>query len=82
VPEVMPKQEVPRRGKGHGGAGVARVGLLHCVHGQDPDRVDGQAGHPGLGKDEGVGAGPDLGHGLGVGVWGQPTTRFRSRSGT
>ena len=33
-------EEVGKRGVGHGGAGVARIGLLHTVHGEGADGVD------------------------------------------
>src|SRR5262249_27160062 len=38
--EALP-QNISRRGHAHRRAGVARVGRLHGVHAQRPDRVDG-----------------------------------------
>ena len=41
VPEDVLVEEVGRRGQAHRRARVAVAGLLHRVHGQDPDQIDG-----------------------------------------
>jgi hypothetical protein len=57
VPQVMPPDQVARRGERHGGARVAGVGALHRIHREHADGVHRQPERVRVGKLEGSGFG-------------------------
>ena len=64
-------QRIHHRRQRHRGSGVARIGLLHGIHGQRADGIDGEAGERTVLPQRigGVGGGLGVGHEKGIPFW-------------